>query len=356
MCWIMPRSPGVHAMRPRSAPPLLLVARRCATTPWLARHWVRLLRVSWLVITGLTLAHIIASLPYLLARFQRVCATCLLQPSHLRELQALGLSPGQFASYLVALAVLFALIYVAVGTVLFWRGHDDRMALFTAFALVAFGGTAFGEPADSLTPALAPWQALVLVLVFLGRATLFLLIFLFPDHQLAPRWASVPAALAVALAAVVTLLPGLSLTRWLSTSAGALLLTGLGVSGVTTQVYKYRHCSDPAQRQQTKWVVFGIALALAAQAGESAAILLGGPHVLTLVLGNLLVSLAFLLIPVSLALAILRYRLWDIDLLINRALVYTALTVGVACLYVLAVGALGALFHAQGNLAISLLA
>src|SRR5262249_32239000 len=123
-----------------------------------------------------------------------------------------------------------------------------------------------------------------------------------------------------------------------------------------TQVYKYRHRSDPEQRQQTKWVVFGIVIALTAQAGEFAAVTLGGPHVFTLVIGNLLVSLAFLIIPLSLAIAILRYRLWDVDLFLSRTLVYATLTASVAGLYALAVGTLGALFHAQGNLAISLVA
>src|SRR5262249_36833301 len=239
--------------------------------------------------------HVIASLPYLLARFQRICATCLLHPTQAGELQALGLSPSQLASYLVALAALFALVYLAIGTLLFWRGRNDRMALFTAVALVTFGGTAFGEPADALTVALVPWQATVLVLVFLGRATLILLFYFFPDGRLAPRWIVVPAGLAVMLVALVTFFPTLPLTQWLTMSAGALLFAGLGASGVAAQVYKYRRRSDPEQRQQTKWVIFGIALALAAQAGELATVTLGGPHVLTLAIGNLLVSLAFLL-------------------------------------------------------------
>ena len=64
--------------------------------------------------------------------------------------------------------------------------------------------------------------------------------------------------------------------------------------------------------------------------------------------------LALLLVPVFTYIAILRYNLYDIDIVINRTLVYGALTACVVAIYVLAVVALGALFQAQGNLAVSL--
>jgi signal transduction histidine kinase len=65
---------------------------------------------------------------------------------------------------------------------------------------------------------------------------------------------------------------------------------------------------------------------------------------------------AFLPIPLSVALAVLRYRLWDIDIIINRTLVYGLLTASVIGSYVLIVGSLGSLFQAQGNVVISLFA
>jgi signal transduction histidine kinase len=67
-------------------------------------------------------------------------------------------------------------------------------------------------------------------------------------------------------------------------------------------------------------------------------------------------DLLLLLIPISIAFAILRSRLWDIDIIINRTLVYGILTASVVALYVLVVFGLGSLLQTKGNLGLSLLA
>ena len=115
-----------------------------------------------------------------------------------------------------------------------------------------------------------------------------------------------------------------------------LLVSGLLLAGVAAQVYRYRRVSTPAQRQQTKWVVFGFAAALG---GYLAVILL--PTVFTGLEPGTLAELAaaaatvgfMLLIPLSLGLSILRYRLWDIDIVINRTLVYGTLSALLALVY-----------------------
>jgi hypothetical protein len=103
------------------------------------------------------------------------------------------------------------------------------------------------------------------------------------------------------------------------------------------QIYRYANVSNPAERQQTKWVVFGFAVAIW---GFVATVVLGNiiPEVrqheaLADIISGILIYGFILLIPISISVAVLRSRLYDIDVVINRTLVYTILTTVLGLLY-----------------------
>jgi len=143
---------------------------------------------------------------------------------------------------------------------------------------------------------------------------------------------------------------------------------------VVAQLYRYRRVSNIIQRQQTRWVVFAVTVGLVVftmwylpamifpslgMPGLSSSLV--GHSVSTLLmllvpLGSPIFAFFTLLVPLSVGIAILRFRLWEIDVIINRTLVYGTLTACLVSMYVLVVGGLGVLFQTQGNFFISLLA
>jgi len=110
---------------------------------------------------------------------------------------------------------------------------------------------------------------------------------------------------------------------------------------VVTQLYRYRWVSRPLERQQTKWVIFGFLVPAAVYVGGTVLAMLfptlydptspaGAPYQLALTAVAICLLFSFSL---SFGFAMLRYRLWDIDIIINRTLVYSTLTVILALVY-----------------------
>src|SRR5262249_29917332 len=126
------------------------------------------------------------------------------------------------------------------------------------------------------------------------------------------------------------------------------------------QVYRYRRVSTPLQRQQAKWVLLDLVvggIGLVALAGIAVATLVSFPRsgasatFLAALFGLPVLYLAFLCIPVSIVIAMLRYRLFDVDVLLNRTLVYGMLTTALALVYAVCVSAFQALLSLLGGLA-----
>jgi len=326
-----------------------------------------LARAGWLGIAIFALGLFIAGLPAEFAQLQVECPTEFcpsgqLPPAGRLALQDLGLSLGFVAAYGVALDLAFAVVYVAVAALIFWRKSAERFALFVAFALLTFGTATFPEAMYALAAAYPAWWPPVAVLNFLGSASFGLFLYLFPDGRFVPRWTRW-----VALAWIAWQLPKYWFRNWPDVSTWTIWINAVVWSGalgtvVYAQVYRYRRVSNAVQRQQTRWVVFGIAAALTAFLGIGLVLDIVAPAptsaeaLATLMVGIAIIYLAVLLIPLSIGAAILRYHLFDVDLLISRTLVYGALTICVVGLYVLVVGSLGALFQANGNLLIALVA
>ena len=175
--------------------------------------------------------------------------------------------------------------------------------------------------------------------------------YLFPSGPVVPRWTRWLAGVLIAVTVPTALFPAspLNIERW-PTLAYVLFLLGWLLAGVCAQVYRYLRVSSPTQRQQTKWVFFGYTAALGDYLGWISfyailPLVRPGSRLVADMIGATVTSGLMLIIPLSFGVAILRYRLYDIDVLINRTLVYGSLTAMLAVVYFGGVATTQALFR-----------
>jgi hypothetical protein len=298
-------------------------------------------RLAAIRLGGLTLVAIIVAL--MVVALPDVYAAAL-TPDVLRDLRHLGFSPTLYASILLAESLMSSLVYLALGLVLLWRRPDDRVALFCALMLVTFGGgvTGFlfdptiGSPVGALARNVVLRIAATLVFV-VGEVSLITFFYIAPSGRFVPRWTRWCGVLALIYWGAAVFYP--SLYNGLTGSTVIILFA----TALVAQVYRYWRVSTLIEREQTKWIVVGIVAAVAIIAVPQLIAFLffpgiekqahDSPVLDTLVFGSRWI-VALLLIPISIAIAVLRARLWDIDIIINRALVYTVLTALLAAVYV----------------------
>jgi hypothetical protein len=161
----------------------------------------------------------------------------------------------------------------------------------------------------------------------------------FPDGRFVPRWSWVLVVLWIVQAIFYGLyvIPGpFNLKSW---PPVLFALPEVLIYGVTVAVlvYRYVRVFSPSQRQQAKWLLFGFAglIVMVTLYTLLASLFppLAAPDSLYQLAGGTITSVMFLLMPLSLVIAIQSYRLWDIDVLIRRTLVYTILTAILALIY-----------------------
>jgi hypothetical protein len=323
--------------------------------------WLIFGRLLWLVIVVPAYALFVANVPAYFASLHLLRAAHVqtfsvqLTPGDVQALQSLGLSVDFYAMGMVVVSLLFQFSYALVGLLIFWRRSEYTIALLTSFALMMLP---FGFAYVTLQALPSTWAWAIPFLNSLGNASIFLSAYLIPDGRFVPGWIRWLALVILGYWIAVALVPSWEVGRSLPS---LLLFFGFAIGAVLVQVYRYRHVSNPRQRQQTKWLVFGIALAVAGNIGARVLYyfvllpLLPG-SALAGALEITLIMVALLVIPATLGIALFSSHLWDIDVLINRTLVYGTLTASVVGIYALVVGGLGALLQTQGNLGLSLLA
>jgi hypothetical protein len=308
--------------------------------------------VAWVAVAITALAIVVFSVSSSFEHYSSVCTAasevCSEEktvdqptPEGVRALQDAGLSVRTYALLNVVVHKVFQLVWLVVGALIYWRRSDDRMALLVSMFLVSFGPVAVDTTdAEALISSQPAWWLPVLGVNIVGNVSAVLFFLLFPSGRFAPRWTR---WLAVAFCTfqvtdllIENLFPELYSRLPALEMVAFLVFVGIVVSLVWSQTYSYRRFSSPVQRRQTKWVVFGTTLAVAGTFPFQVPVdlsLVDGDTPLMLLLLRTGFSLSFLLVPLSISVAVLRSHLFDIDVLINRTLVYGSLTAMLIGLY-----------------------
>ncbi|MFC5469507.1 sensor histidine kinase [Cohnella suwonensis] len=264
------------------------------------------------------------------------------------ELKALHLTSDTYALLFVIMDTLLTVFFYAAAAIVLWKCSREWMGLLGVLMLVSFG-TVFPSVLALTDPA-GSFRYIFVV----GWSSFILFFLLFPNGRFMPKWTSIAAYLYLSVQGIGLLIPAFQMNHWPIWVKSVTLFVPIAVMAYS-QLYRFRHADSPTQRQQTKWVVYGFALTLA---GFVAVNLIYSPEVMhsasSFLYMNAILNVFMAIVPTTLTLSILRHRLWDIDPLVNRTLVYAALSACIIAIYILSVTYLGGIFHTEDNLFISL--
>ncbi|MGG1514461.1 histidine kinase [Paenibacillus oryzisoli] len=274
------------------------------------------------------------------------------------QLPAEGFSLEQFALLFVLIDVLFTSVFYITSAIVLWKGFREPVGLLAVIAMVSFGTTF-----PSLV--MAAYEGAVfahhwfMVVSMLSWISMSLFLLLFPNGKFVPTWTRFIFVLIVIVNVMQLLyegqmweklhIPGVLRLLWYVSSTLVLIYS---------QVHRFRNKASTSERQQTKWVVYGATIGIVGFIGMSALFTpgLNDGTALTYVYLNALLNASLTAIPITLTLAVLRQRLWNIDPLVKRTLVYGSLSICIILIYTVTVLYLSRLFQTRDHYVVSLLA
>ena len=269
-----------------------------------------------------------------------------LHPQTIAGLKQIGLQASFPAIYIVSLDTIIILVFACFAALIVWRRSDDWMIMFVSLTLLSTAMLYTAPAFEAKVP-----LVLLALLASFAEICQVSIVYLFPDGRFVPRWLWIlllPLFVWRPFIWAYDYLPNFySLKRSgenffyipQNTLDLELFLIVIGI-GFIAQIYRYLRQSTPIQRQQTKLLLVGMILVVVivgayVLAFNTLPVLqqLGSQALLMRLISRTINHLALMVLPLTITFSILRYRLWDIDKLINRTMVYGTLTGILALVY-----------------------
>jgi tRNA A-37 threonylcarbamoyl transferase component Bud32 len=262
----------------------------------------------------------------------------------------LGIPTLLQAGFEYGIDILLVFGFSVIGGLLVVRRSDDWFAIFTSLFLITFGVRITNlANAIALTPG---YETLAGLILAMGDIGIVLFMMLFPDGKFAPGWLKFSVPLLVVTMLGIYIFPS-SPFFWQNLGMGGYLAitTTWYVFSFLVSIYRYRHHATLAQKQQIRWVFIGatgpFAWFLIFELSTLFIPALSGTTILAAsfqMISSMLSIFMFLMLPLFITISIARSKLFDIDLIINRSLVYGALTVGLVLIFAVVLGTISLVF------------
>lgn len=284
------------------------------------------------------------------------CEYSVLTPLSADIVDRLGLSRSGYAGLYTGIILTDFLIYFATAIIILRKRPKEPISWAAAIALISFHTSSFIA---------IQWAQLGWLTSFLSDLSMLafvLFLTLFPNGKIVNKpmfWTVVALAIIRNISWYYPEQPwgAAQWPIWL-TLLWMLLLYG---TIIWNQIIRYRVYAQVAEKQQTKWVMFGLLLSITFLLAVSVAPLLYDSQFYqtaqssAIFVLDVAVMLGMLPIPVTLGISMLRRRLWDIDPIVNRTLVYGVLSAVIVALYSLTVWYLSVLFQSDPNMIFSII-
>ena len=268
------------------------------------------------------------------------CNFLALSPAEITALTSWGMSTQTYAYFIAGSTILNPLIYFALSGLILWRQGRTRVGMAISLALIIIPIATYGGSTDWATN-YPDWVVPGIILGIFGTITQLVFFYLIPNGKFSPQWAYIPFAITNVLLIILTLQANgvMALSNNVESLVGTTTV-GLVILAGGFHIYRYRRESTPLERQQTKWMLFGVVTYILSVVlwvlifGGALDIPAGKPRLLAMMIGWFAINnIAGLGLPFAITIASMRYRLWDIDLVIRKTLQYALLTGLLALVY-----------------------